>query len=275
MSLRNDNLEIVLAGWVDAQRRNDIETIERHLHPDVMWQGLRPDLVCRSRAQVLDNVRSRGGRRPDVEGIELHAEGDQVLFGVRSPDLVDVAGEPLDGQVWDVFTIGDGLIVRMDAYRTRDEALAAMRERRAALAPQAEARSRAPGAPVDAVVPFIRVADVSRSVRFYELLGFELRDTFRSGEHVRWALIGCEQGSLMFDRTDEPIDARGPGILFYLFTADLEALQQHLRAHGEQAGQIVDGSPGPKEEMLVRDPDGYVLMIARRDRPAGDPGGES
>src|SRR5205807_1399433 len=55
MSLRNDNLELVLAGWIDARRRNDVETIERHLHPDVVWHGLRPDLICANRAAVLDN----------------------------------------------------------------------------------------------------------------------------------------------------------------------------------------------------------------------------
>lgn len=265
MSLRNDNLEIVLAGWVDAQRRNDVETIERHLHPNVIWQGLRPDLVCHSRDQVLENVRNRNGRRPDVEGIELHAEGDQVLFGVRSPDLVDVAGEPLNGEIWDLFTIAEGLIVRMDAFHTRDKALAAMRERQEALTTDGPPSSRIPSAPVDAVVPFVRVADVDRSVRFYELLGFDLRDTYRPGERLQWALIGCAQGSLMFDHTDEPIDPRGQGILFFLYTADLQRLQEHLRAHGEQAGPIVDGTPGPKHEMLVRDPDGYVLMIAQRE----------
>lgn len=129
MSLRNDNLELVLVGWLDAQRRHDIEAIERHLHPDAVWQGLRPDLVCRNRNQVLDNIRDRGAQLPDVEGIELCAEGDQVLFVVRSPDLVEVAGEPLNGQVNQVFTIADGLIVRMDEYRSRHEAIEAMRVR--------------------------------------------------------------------------------------------------------------------------------------------------
>lgn len=52
------NIEVVLDGWVDAQRRNDIEAIERHLHPDVVWQGLRPELICRNREQVLNNIRA-------------------------------------------------------------------------------------------------------------------------------------------------------------------------------------------------------------------------
>jgi len=34
---------------------------------------------------------------------------------------------------------------------------------------------------------------------------------------------------------------------------------------GIEAGEIEDGSPGPREEMRVTDPDGYVLMIAQID----------
>jgi hypothetical protein len=85
VSRRNANLELVLTGWIDARRRRDFETIERGLHPDVVWQGLRPDLVCTNRAAVLDNVRSSDGWLPDVSGIELHADGDQVMLGIHSP----------------------------------------------------------------------------------------------------------------------------------------------------------------------------------------------
>jgi hypothetical protein len=52
------------------------------------------------------------------------------------------------------------------------------------------------------------------------------------------------------------------GVLFYLYTADLQALQTHLRAHRQAVGAIRDGSPAPGQEMRVRDPDGYVLMVA-------------
>jgi ketosteroid isomerase-like protein len=41
-----------------------------------------------------------------------------------------------------------------------------------------------------------------------------------------------------------------------------------LVAAGADAGEIVDGSPGPRTEMRVRDPDGYVLMIAQLDPEA-------
>jgi len=74
MATTNGNLEVVLVGWIDARRRHDLQTIKDHLHPDVVWQGLREDLVCPDREHVLANIREAGGRLPEVEGIELSAE---------------------------------------------------------------------------------------------------------------------------------------------------------------------------------------------------------
>lgn len=36
MATINSNLEVVLAGWINGRRRNDLGTIERYLHPDVV-----------------------------------------------------------------------------------------------------------------------------------------------------------------------------------------------------------------------------------------------
>lgn len=263
MSLRNDNLRIVFAGWVDALRRNDLAAIKQHLHPEVVWQGLRPDLICGDRAAVLDNVRQDQGWLPDVASIELFADGDQVLFGVHSPDLVEVAGETLDEQIYDVFTIADGLIVRMDEYRTRERAVEAMQLRREALAAAPVDLSRTPPAAVDELIPFVHVADVARSIAFYELLGFAVDDTHSVGEQLDWASLSHGDARIMLAGAGDPIDAGDRAVRFYLFTADLPGLQQHLRAHGHRAGAIRDGSPGPSAEMRVRDPDGYVLMIAQ------------
>jgi catechol 2,3-dioxygenase-like lactoylglutathione lyase family enzyme len=265
MSVRNDDLELVLTGWIDARRRNDLETIERHLHPDVVWQGLRPDLICGNRAAVVDNVRSNDGWLPEVSGIELHADGDQVMLGVRSPDLTEIAGERLDGEIYNVFTIADELIVRIDEYRTRDDALDAMQARLVqAIGPQQPLR-RTPPAPVEDLIPFAHVADVERSIAFYELLGFAVTATHGPPDRLGWAALEHEQARLMLARADRPPDPAGQGVLFYLYTRDVHALQTHLRAHGQSAGPIRDGTPGPRQEMRVRDPDGYMLMVAQRD----------
>jgi hypothetical protein len=46
---------------------------------------------------------------------------------------------------------------------------------------------------------------------------------------------------------------------------DLPALRQQLLAAGIDAGEIVDGTPGPKQEHRLIEPDGYVLMGAQID----------
>lgn len=265
MSVRNDNLELVLTGWIDARRRNDLDALERLLDPDVVWQGLRPDLVCPDRDAILDNVRSSEGWLPDISGIEMHADGDQVMLGVRSPDLTEIAGERLDGEIYNVFTIADGLIVRMDEYRTRDEALAAMQARMAATAAPTQPLERTPPAPVDDLIPFVYVAEVERSIAFYELLGFAVTSTHAPSGRLGWAALEREQAKLMLARADADVDEGAQGVLFYLYTRDLAALQTHLRAHGQSAGAIRDGTPGPRREMRLRDPDGYVLMVAQSD----------
>lgn len=153
----------------------------------------------------------------------------------------------------------------MDQYPTRDEALEAMCVRREATEKVRPPASRTPDVPVDDLIPFVHVHDVARSIAFYELLGFEVGDTHGPEDRPEWAALQSEDATIMFARADETIDARDQAVLFYLYSHDLHALQTHLRACGEQAGPIRDGSPGPRAEMRVADPDGNVLVIAQRD----------
>ena len=87
MSVRPTNIEIVFADWLDAQRRGDVEAMAARLAPGVVHQGVRDELVCRNRDQVLANVRGRGGRVPPVEALELLAAGDYVVMSIRAPGI--------------------------------------------------------------------------------------------------------------------------------------------------------------------------------------------
>jgi ketosteroid isomerase-like protein len=128
MSDNASNIEIIFADWLDAMRRGDVETMAARLAPDVVHQGIRDEWICRGRDEVLQMVRARAGRVPPVEALELVAAGDRVVMSVRGrgigPPLDDESGEPR-GQAVIVFTLRDGLIVRMDDYAQRAEALAA------------------------------------------------------------------------------------------------------------------------------------------------------
>ncbi len=53
--------------------------------------------------------------------------------------------------------------------------------------------------------PLLRVAEIERSIGFYELLGFVTVDTDRA-EPLGWARLHCEGGAIMLLRASEPVD---------------------------------------------------------------------
>ena len=117
---------------------------------------------------------------------------------------------------------------------------------------------------VTGLTPMAHVADVQRSVSFYELLGLKVRNTLEAADGTLvWAHVECELAELMFARADEPVVATQQGVLFYLYSPDLVALREHLLAKGVGASAITYPSYMPKGEMRLEDPDGYVLLIGQ------------
>ena len=119
------NLETVLIDFLGALGRGDFDAAASLLDPGVTWQGLRDDLVCRGREEVVDTFRWALAERRDTEALEFIRGEDRVVMGSRDPSLTEVGGEPLDGQIFNVFTLRDGRITRIDDYRRRSEALSA------------------------------------------------------------------------------------------------------------------------------------------------------
>lgn len=111
------------------------------------------------------------------------------------------------------------------------------------------------------LVPFVHVEDVERSIAFYYHLGFTVASVYRYKGRPAWAALRSEGAELMVT-TGDPIDQRGQGVLFYMDSRDLAALREQRLANGNDAGEIVDGTPGPRQELRLADPAGYVLMIA-------------
>jgi uncharacterized glyoxalase superfamily protein PhnB len=118
---------------------------------------------------------------------------------------------------------------------------------------------------VSRLVPFVHVEDVDRAIAFYQHFGFLVASIFKYRGRAVWAALESEDAELMVSTDGDPIDPAKQGILFYLYSNDLAALRAQLIANGIEAGEIDDGTPGPRQEMRVTDPDGYVLMIAQVD----------
>jgi catechol 2,3-dioxygenase-like lactoylglutathione lyase family enzyme len=115
---------------------------------------------------------------------------------------------------------------------------------------------------VSDLIPFVHVSDLPRSIGFYELLGFEVGDTYEVDGELRWAALQHAHARIMLERASAPIDPRQQAVLFYLYAEDLDGLRDHLIVHGLPVGPIRDGRPGPEREIRISDPDGYCLMIA-------------
>src|SRR6267378_2556688 len=96
-SIGQENLETVMIDFFGALRRADFAAAAELLDPDVSWQGLREEWACHGR--------------------------EEVVLGARGPNI-GPEEEPL-GQIFNVFTLRDGRIVRIDDYRGRREALTA------------------------------------------------------------------------------------------------------------------------------------------------------
>jgi hypothetical protein len=108
--------------FLGALRRGDFEAAAELLDPDVGWQGLRDEWVCHGREEVVDTFRWGLEQRREVDALEFTPGGERVVLGARGPNI-GPAEEPR-GQIFNVFTLRDGQIVRIVDYRSRREALA-------------------------------------------------------------------------------------------------------------------------------------------------------
>jgi ketosteroid isomerase-like protein len=117
------NLELVL-DWIDAMRRGSIDLIAERFHPDVAWEDVAGAVACEGRDQVLAWLRAAPGQPTDVDALELLAEADHIVLGVRNHARQELAGVQLYGQLFTVFTVRDGQIVHLRDHAHRAAALA-------------------------------------------------------------------------------------------------------------------------------------------------------
>ena len=113
------------------------------------------------------------------------------------------------------------------------------------------------------LIPFIHVSDVERSIAFYERLGLTVDDTYEPDGQLVWASMRSGSAALMLAKAPEPIDPSGAR--YFLYTEDLAGLRERLARAGWEPPEIEDGTPGPRHEMTICDPDRHFLTIAQID----------
>lgn len=118
--------------WFDALRRRDTESMAAALDPHVVWQGVRPDLVCHGPAEVVEAFLAGYDANQDVDSLELVGGENHIVLGVRAPGCAVDA----DGAIYNVFTLEGDRIARIEDHVEREAALAA-----AGLMPPARSRT--------------------------------------------------------------------------------------------------------------------------------------
>ncbi len=136
-------------------------------------------------------------------------------------------------------------------------------------------------AAVDGLAPFVHVADVERSLAFYEQLGLVRGDTMDDEGRTFWGSMRNGQAHIMFALAEPLVDADLQGVLFYLYSDDIITLREHLIECGlreveDRSGPVEYEPRGvvfpitypvymPAGELRVHDPDGYCLLIGQRE----------
>jgi catechol 2,3-dioxygenase-like lactoylglutathione lyase family enzyme len=227
---------------------------------------------CESREAIVETMSRNlaGGARGTIE--EMIQDGARVLVAFRPETPPLDAERPLDdGMAYVVVTIRDGKFVELKGCADRAAAQAYLASGEVSTVPVLEGPGRPavvqqpPEQRVTGLIPFVHVEDVQRSIDFYHHLGFTLASVYKYKRTPVWAELEGERAQLMVSTDGDPIDPAGQGVLFYLYSPDLAALRDQLLEAGIKAGPIEDGTPGPKQQIKLTDPDGYVLMVAQTD----------
>jgi len=117
--------------------------------------------------------------------------------------------------------------------------------------------------PLDSLIPMMHVADVPRSIAFYERLGFRVTNTFEPSGQTQpvWAALESGGAQLMIALADEPVVPSHQAVLFYVYCEDVTGMHADLRSNGVATGAIDYPFYCPRGEFRVTDPDGYTVMV--------------
>jgi len=100
------------------------EQAQANLQLVLDWIDVAGGAACEGRGQVLAWLRAAPAQPPQVDALELLASKDHAVLGVRNHARQELAGVQLDGQLFTVFTLREGQIVRLRDHAHRADALA-------------------------------------------------------------------------------------------------------------------------------------------------------
>jgi catechol 2,3-dioxygenase-like lactoylglutathione lyase family enzyme len=111
------------------------------------------------------------------------------------------------------------------------------------------------------LVPMAPVADVRRSIAFYEQLGFEIVNTVEEPDVLQWAYLQAAGAHLMLTRTESPVPPEQQTMCLYLYAADVAAYHRELAERGLDVGPLEPHFYMESGEFELTDPVGYCLLV--------------
>ena len=262
-----DPIALLHRVW-DARAAGDLRVLEAALAPDATWRGIDDSpWNCENRADIMRVMHQNLAHGLDGRIEETIPYGERIVVAFR-PSEAWHSDRPLDdGIAYVVITVHDGAITEMKGCATRASAEDYATTGRTS-APHVnrvwppDVVTSPPPQRVSRLSPFVHVTDVERSITWYGHLGFVVTELFTPGGRLNWANLVSGDAELMLQRTFGRVTDPG-AIVLWLYSHDLAALRDQLVAADVSAGAIVDGTPGPRQQMELTDPDGYTVMVAQ------------
>jgi catechol 2,3-dioxygenase-like lactoylglutathione lyase family enzyme len=113
------------------------------------------------------------------------------------------------------------------------------------------------------------VKNVNRTVKFYETLGFAFRkrEPNHATAYLNWFWIDFlsidKEARPEFRKEAKPGN-KGAGVFLYLSVENVDDFHKGLLSKGLKPSSEPRDSPGGNREFILRDPDGYKLVIFKR-----------
>lgn len=120
--MKRDRIEFMI-GWLDALRRDDLDTFRAMLDPHIFWQGLREDLVCNGPGEVVEVFVAQRDSNQDIDVLELIGGERRAILHARGAGLREFEGIALPDGIYNVLAIEGGKIWRIDDFASRYRAL--------------------------------------------------------------------------------------------------------------------------------------------------------
>ena len=123
--MSGENVEVVREAW-DAYSRGDYDRIAGFHDPHIVVVTLEDGAVYGNDAVLANYERwdeAWEGAETTLE--EVIGHGDMVFVAARFHARGRASGVEVETRVYEVYTVRDGKVLRIDEYATRDEALEA------------------------------------------------------------------------------------------------------------------------------------------------------